>query len=585
MNELIHNVESVFSSGKGNVLTDNFQKYYIPLYQRGYKWTKNQIEKLLTDINNFEIQPGKFYCVQNITLVPNLARNCYNVVDGQQRLTTMTLLLAALESYDLVKNKLIFPDNSIRKYTNIFIQDYIVNNKELEETWDSFISIDPNFDHQDIFHLYDGFQVIKNWIDEYISDRDAFRKKLLNDVKFICNIIEGEKEEKIFGNLNSKRIYLDGADLVRAIIITRVTKESAKDETIKNVVRINERRVRIGWELDSINQWWNQPEVKDYFKPFIQLDTVGDIHFDLEQYPINQLISLYASSKQWTALSLEEIELLENTSVFYNELQSLHFTLVDWYQHKEIYHYLGFLFHQSNSENSFYDILEYWKTKCSTKLEFSQYLLAQIKDEIFGEEDLDIVFKSEQNWYSDNRLVPILLLLDIIEALKENRNRLHVNAFLKKENDIEHIYPQNPKSEKDKKGYVKYLIQAKPEMLSDDRISNKNIDHLSEESLNEIIDVFSDKVKINSIGNLVLLYYRLNRSLQNKSYAYKRKRVLDHYNEGNYIQPHTLKVFSRYFQDGDTVNNDSMFWTQTDVEENETTIKRTIQKFFTENNI
>ena len=84
MNELIHNVESVFSSGKGNVLTDNFQKYYIPLYQRGYKWTKNQIEKLLTDINNFEIQPGKFYCVQNITLVPNLARNCYNGVDGQQ---------------------------------------------------------------------------------------------------------------------------------------------------------------------------------------------------------------------------------------------------------------------------------------------------------------------------------------------------------------------------------------------------------------------------------------------------------------------------------------------------------------------
>lgn len=81
INELIHSVESVFSSGAGNVLNDQHQFYYIPLYQRGYKWTSNQIEKLLTDIDKFEQQPGKFYCVQNITLVPNSENKCYNVVN------------------------------------------------------------------------------------------------------------------------------------------------------------------------------------------------------------------------------------------------------------------------------------------------------------------------------------------------------------------------------------------------------------------------------------------------------------------------------------------------------------------------
>src|SRR5680860_480715 len=66
-------------------------------------------------------------------------------------------------------------------------------------------------------------------------------------------------EEKIFGNLNSKRIPLDGADLVRAVLITRVAKEEGKREAdIKNIVRVNERRVKIGWQLDQINNWWSE---------------------------------------------------------------------------------------------------------------------------------------------------------------------------------------------------------------------------------------------------------------------------------------------------------------------------------------
>ena len=580
MNELIHSVESVFSKGEHNVLNNNYHYYYVPLYQRGYKWTASQIEKLLIDIDNFEQQSGKFYCVQNITLVPNSEENCYNVVDGQQRLTTMTLLLSALEKNDLVSNKLIFPNNSIRQYTNTFIQDWIVGNKDLADEWENFIEQNEDFDHQDIYHLFKGFQIINHWLDENVSDREMFRNKLLNDVKFICNIIEGEKEEKIFGNLNSKRIYLDGADLVRAILITRVTQEGAKDETIKNVVRINERRVRIGWELDHINQWWNQKEVQDYFRPFIQLKTTGDIHFDLDQYPINHLIALYAASKGWKSLSLEEIEQLENTTKFYNELQALHFELVNWYQHNEIYHYLGFLFHQSDKTPDFYKILNYWKEDCNTRSDFSNYLLEQIKVVLFGEEEIEAVFKSDLNWYSDERLVPTLLFLDIIEALKENRNRLHVDAFLKKENDIEHIYPQNPRTEKDKKGYITYLVELNKEILKDVRLKNSKINDLDENILNDLIEQYSEKVSTDSIGNLVLLYYSLNRSIQNKSYAYKRKRILDYYNEGNYIQPHTLKVFSRYFQDSNSDYNDGKFWTQIDISENEKHIKSTLAEFF-----
>lgn len=580
MTELIHSVEAVFTQDEENVLNANYSYYYIPLYQRGYKWTSNQIIKLLEDINNFERQPGKFYCVQNITLVPNKEKKCYNVVDGQQRLTTMSLLLSVLDASELVEKKLQFPENSIRHYTNKFVKNWIIGDADLPDSWDEFIAHDNNYDHQDIYHLFSGYKTIEKWITTNEVSKDEFKDKLLQDVKFICNVIEGEKEEKIFGNLNSKRIYLDGADLVRAILITRVTQEGAKTDTIKDIVRINERRVRIGWELDHINQWWNQSEVKAYFKPFMQLSVSGDIHFDIEKHPINQLLMLYASSKGWDSLSLENIEQLENTTKLYNELQDLHFEMVDWFTHSELYHYLGFLFHQSSVEKDFYDVLAYFRTKCKTKKDFSVYLLQKIEKDLFGDKTIDEVFEENKKWYSEEKLVPILVFLDLIEALKENRKKLHVTAFLKKDNDIEHIYPQNPSNEKDKRGYLTYLIELNPEILADSRLVDTGIKDLSEFVMDELIEDYRQKISTDSIGNLVLLYYKINRSLQNKHYAYKRKRVLDEYNAGVYIQPHTLKVFSRYFQDSESEYTDGKFWTQEDIDENENHIKKTMEEFF-----
>lgn len=580
MTELIHSVEAVFTQDEENVLNANYSYYYIPLYQRGYKWTSNQIIKLLEDINNFERQPGKFYCVQNITLVPNKKKKCYNVVDGQQRLTTMSLLLSVLDASELVEKKLQFPENSIRHYTNKFVKNWIIGDADLPDSWDEFIAHDSNYDHQDIYHLFSGYKTIEKWFTTNEVSKDEFKDKLLQDVKFICNVIEGEKEEKIFGNLNSKRIYLDGADLVRAILITRVTQEGAKTETIKDIVRINERRVRIGWELDHINQWWNQREVKAYFKPFMQLSVSGDIHFDIEKHPINQLLMLYASSKGWDSLSLENIEQLENTTKLYNELQDLHFEMVDWFTHSELYHYLGFLFHQSSVEKDFYEVLAYFRTKCKTKKDFSVYLLQKIEKDLFGDKTIDEVFDENKKWYSEEKLVPILVFLDVIEALKENRKKLHVTAFLKKDNDIEHIYPQNPSNEKDKRGYLTYLVELNPEILADSRLVDTGIKDLSEFVMDELIEDYRQKISTDSIGNLVLLYYKINRSLQNKHYAFKRKRVLDEYNAGVYIQPHTLKVFSRYFQDSESEYTDGKFWTQEDIDENENHIKKTMEEFF-----
>lgn len=93
MGELLYNIEKVFSE----VLKEhNAQAYNIPSYQRGYKWTSKEVEQLLKDIDHFEMAAGDdlFYCLQNITLTKN--DKVLNVIDGQQRLTTIYILLCYL---------------------------------------------------------------------------------------------------------------------------------------------------------------------------------------------------------------------------------------------------------------------------------------------------------------------------------------------------------------------------------------------------------------------------------------------------------------------------------------------------------
>jgi hypothetical protein len=583
MSELLYTIKSIFDNEEDSFLSVNKKVFFnIPLYQRGYKWTTVQVNKLLIDISRFTPKEGKFYCVQNITLVPK--EDYFNVVDGQQRLTTSVLILSFLNNRGLVKEKLKFPKNSIREKTNQFLDTFITEDaSEMFETktWENFIEEHPEYNHQDIYFIFNAYNEIREWFSGKDKEEiEAFRGKFLNYVKFICNIVEGEKEEKIFGNLNSKRVYLDGADLIRAIIITGVTKEEHNEETIKGVIRINERRVRIGWELDHINRWWNQKDVKAYFKPWIRLQTEGDVNFNIDKHPINQLYSLYAESLGLKKLSLEQIEISESTIKLYKEIKTLHNVLVDWYEHNEMYHYLGFLFHQKSKELTFVSLWDYWNASCKIKKDFSSYLLKLIKTELLGKDSILNVFSRDKDWYANHKdLTKILLFLDIIEALNHG-GRLDTSSFLKTSNDIEHIFPQTPEKEKDKIEYLNYLIQVNPSLSEDKRLAGYNIEEIDEEIIDDVIKTCTDSISINSIGNLVLLYYSLNRSIKNGSYTYKRKRILDYYNKGNYIQPHTLKVFSRYFQNSDSMQSDGKYWTQEDILENEKSIKSTLINFF-----
>lgn len=590
MADLIYSIRDLFSTEEGFLKQEGKSFYNIPAYQRGYKWGHLEVKKLLDDINKFDAQDEKFYCLQNITLV-SPDPEYFNIVDGQQRLTTLYLLLSYLGKYDLVAGKLKYPRNSIRTKTHEFLKDFVTfteKNDMFEQNWDSFIGKYADFNHQDIFYLFSAVQTIDLWFkdknqSEKNFDKATFLSKLLHDVKFVINNIKATKEEKVFGNLNSKRIPLDGADLVRAILVTRVAnEEGAKESNIRNIVRVNERRVIIGRELDEINRWWSKPEVSSYFKEFTSISSNGDILFQTIKHPINLLLMLYAEKKDQESLSLEFIEDAKSALSLYKDIIKLHYTFRDWYQDREIYHYLGFLFFQKIIK--FKDIWQFWIKKSNLRKNFIQSLKEKIKKIVFS--DVAINTNPSINWYDDDPslLVKILLILDIIHTIKNKNNSfLPCGAFSKTGNDIEHIFPQNPDEVKNKKEYIEFLNKY---IVKDDarfNLSNFDAEYSTPEYQDKMQDFIQTQIadiEINSIGNLVLLDASLNRSITNNCYAVKRARVIEYFNNGNFIPPHTFNVFVRYFNTKDNKSLDLEHWTNKDIQNNHKAIIDILTNYF-----
>ena len=599
--KLLYSVKEIFSDD-GFLKEKNTEFYNIPHYQRGYKWNSNNVIKLLDDIQNSNVKDDLFYCIQNITITKK--NDVYNVIDGQQRLTTLTIILSYLGEKELVYNKVRFPDNSIRKYTNEILNNWITN-KEFDfysqfPDWKSIIESKPEYDLQDIYHIVLVAFNVKQWF-EKLKEKEGesyvanFKNKLLHNVKLIVNEVGGnQSEEKIFANLNSKRIPLDGSDLIRAILITRVAREEAREEgDLKTIIFVNERRIKLGWELDQINGWWSKDNVRAYFKRFIKIESenIGKNKlFNDDFYPINNLYLLFAESNNKEVLTLHLIENSINAIALYKDIIHLHNTLYDWFHDREIYHLLGYIFaNEVNRKNiDFYNIWTLWK-KNSTRKAFVKSLKDEIKISFIEDEHIIDYTDFQINWYDDKTslLVKTLLLMDVIECLKENKAFLPPQYFKKNLEDIEHIFPQNPKDKNNKEiiNYVKFLLKT-------GELEEKEIDIINLESNLEdeeyktgfitLLEEKTSEIKQNSIGNLVLLHRSLNRGLGNKVYEQKRSKIISFYNDGNFIQPHTFKVFVRDFLNDDNVEiyRDKEFWTQDDIEYNVKYIDQQINNFF-----
>ncbi|WQS41384.1 DUF262 domain-containing protein [Helicobacter pylori] len=220
--------------------------YQIPIYQRPYQWTEENCEKLLDDLfEDYEKDSESDYFCGSLVLVrsdPNSKTETYDIVDGQQRLSTFILLTKVLA--DLYNDCLLDPKN-------------LKNLERLQEGWKdrhserkrlSFNTIGSNAedDFQDALDFFDdSHHVNKNnylknavCLKDYLKEKEIesigkFIKWLYFNVKFITIICPNiDKALRIFNVLNARGLPLNATDIFKGELL----KELAKEEDQKKLV-------------------------------------------------------------------------------------------------------------------------------------------------------------------------------------------------------------------------------------------------------------------------------------------------------------------------------------------------------------
>lgn len=590
--DIIKSVKSIFK-----------MNYNIPEYQRGYKWRIEQVLKLLKDIDGFneENNKDKFYCLQNITIVKK--NDYYDVIDGQQRLTTLFIILSYLQKYYKdeeiqLKNRLKY---SIRKESEDFLYKYIFESdinyiKEKDSKYFYNENFDNKFDSQDVFHFalakYTIIEFLKGKTDE---EKIKFYKKLLENVIIIVNEVKSGNEENIFRNLNSNKVPLAEQDFIRAIFITRC-KEDNKTEKIS-------KRLKTGYDIDNMNIWWSKSSVYKYFNRFSKnykgISLLYNLFFQCFKFKID--------NKKYESL----FDYLDNKNEKVNDtlkdILRFHNTMVDWYKDYEIYHLLGFI--SITKQNNIVNIWNKWEENISRDA-FIKELKNIIEKELVNsfnynnknylESYLSSITNINFNWYGMSKeTIKLLVLMDIIKILKnEEKNfvRLPAEYFSKYNEDIEHIFSKTPNNEttiKEAKENIENIIKLVKGNKDTDRLNkfkNKIIKKEDTEKLNDI--EFLEEYKqlilsipiINSIGNLVLLNLSVNRGYGNSEYEIKRNKIVSLYESNNkykYIRNHTWTIFTKSFYSNES--KDLNDWTIKDIETTAKYIRYSIEDFFKDN--
>lgn len=387
---------------------DSPEQYFIPPYQRGYKWTVQEVRKLLEDINEFSPTGSllSYYCLQNITLKkgtstePITSSVRLNVIDGQQRLTTTFIVLSYFkwkksQVLTSITSELVY---GVRDVTQQFLKDEILSGKiweiDSECSVEALLSRDNEMvrhlhdgfsrriavweskkrqgkNRSDIFHLYCAAQTVRAFFDQPGIEWKKFETKFLDNVKFLINnVADTFGEAKMFSKINGFRVPLDGADLLRAIFVTDVARtrvnKSGEMDPVRREIRLAEEHVKLGSALDEIAAWWGVAAHNGYFQLLDTSIEDTDKAFDAEQYPINHLYKLYEAACEKKEILLEDFEKRQGeASKLFEDILHLQSILRDWYEDRYIYHYAGYLCSQCGCE--FYDIFSRLKAARSRR--------------------------------------------------------------------------------------------------------------------------------------------------------------------------------------------------------------------------
>lgn len=563
------------------IISEITGKFTIEAYQRGYRWGKDEVEYLLEDIN--EIPDGQKYCLQPV-VVKNV-NDTYELIDGQQRLTTLYLIMKYLNAYVDIKFSI---EYATRKSENGHI-----GSKELLETIDKIDLSLPSNNIDELF-IKKSYGIVKTWFNGEKSKMMSFANKLQNYVTIIWYEVDDDEDSvNIFTRLNIGKINLTNAELVKAFFLSRGKKDS-EGRYAGNPYGIEEKKqheIALGWDLmekDLHNEkFWTfiTNEKSDHYP--IRMELLFDM---IEMKPSDES-NFYTFNRFY-----ERFKNSDNRYETWELIERYMQQLKEWYHSFDLFHHIGFLVATGTSVKSLLDIAMSTDNPIK-KSDFKLRVLDMIREKMvftvgdkdFGEE----IDYAELNYEDHSKFIQYVLLLFNIETIRQKGDENVRFPFYRYKNEgtwsLEHIHAQNSESLKTNQEWKEWLeIHKKSleglEVYSDDKKQieevidkmNTVITHINEKGYkgsirNEfnavapaVINILSDgddKSQMHTLSNMALLTVGENAALNNSTFDVKRMKIIAMDKAGEYIPVCTRNVFMKYYSSSDTKLH---FWSEED---------------------
>ena len=583
----------------------NFEHYLIPYYQRGYRWDEINVKALLEDIDNFiNLDEGK-YCLQPIVVVPRIddeGKNIWEVVDGQQRLITMFIIFKCI-------NK--------RKYKIIF------EKRELSTSFLENLSEDTYSDDNPDFHfMSQAHRLIKEFFDNKmrhdVGYEDDFYARLTKKVEVIWYQIEElrrlenetdtkkieDKKIDIFNRLNIGKIPLTDAELIRALLLSKIKIELSDREAIMRQAEISNEWYEIEIALRN-QEFWGFLNTK----PIEEVSSAIELIFKLIAGEDSKNYSTYL----WFEKQIKSDNPLQekkNAEELWTKTKQIFYKFKFWFETNTLYHHLGFLL--INDDKSMSKLKKIIENSETSKSKFIEWAVTEVKEEMS-----DIVLEELSYERGTRNLEKTFLLFNVLSTDKLSSTQNNRFPFFqykkiarKDKWSIEHIHAQQSKEMKEKEAMKKWLedtYKAIEHIQNFERIVTKkddnneyyeeiekvevsediklkmlemiNSDNIIPENFNLLksqLTTMFDSESVHVLDNLALLSRKHNSSLNNAIFPVKRNRIIELQKEGKYVPLTTMNVFLKYYSKSDL---QPFYWSKADKENYFNEIKSTLQPY------
>lgn len=572
--------------------------FSIPSYQRGYRWESSigpndneirQVDDLLNDLTHFveaNANNKANYYLQPLMVKPqnDNGKIVWGVLDGQQRLTTLLLILKCLNDKlcqnayplytieyanrpDIDFGKISFDQNSLD-------YDYPKPNKNL----DSFFVRKAKDRIEDWYANKVTTQQKKDKLKEALFYEDSSRIPSSTPnlrVLFIWYNAEPLKpttsspatvsianDIAIFNQLNGGKITLTNSELLKALFFLCIKV----DRNNKGCCYTDEETLVRKWdEMErkfQDNEFWNMisPKNRTYEN---RLDFLFDFirESDSNAATTNSYRYYYNEMKQ--LLTTPDSAKLEDK---WEEITKHFDVLCKWHENITLHNYIGFLIDCGMSAAGI--LKEFKKSKGSTSSSVEQIVKGIIRLSKADVEDL--------RYKEDESVIRKLLLLFNVETSVKHNERFSFDKYRDRKYDIEHINSQTDNAIVNPDERIEWIEDQALASLNDE----KNPNHPDLTILNDFIKRGGDlqkqgkgmnqadfnayrqdleayfahgttisKYEKDWIGNLTLLNSSINREYQNALFPQKLRTIKRNDQEGEFIPPCTRYLFMKYYSD------------------------------------